>query len=153
MLVTLFSCCQELFLCGKLPPHASWLLPSWCGALSTLCKSRTSLRCFSCLIIYRNRISAAKSYAIVVVLRVLVGASEAFVNAAPLYLSIWYKRDELAIRGAIFFSTSAIAGSFNGLIAFGIEKGLNGAGGMSAWKWIFLIEGKRIHTYFDYTAT
>jgi MFS family permease len=93
----------------------------------------------------RSSISVAKSYPTVVGLRVLVGAFEAFVNAAPLYLSLWYRRDELATRGAIFFATSAVAGSFNGIIAYGIGRNLNGAKGMAAWKWLFLIEGQSSH--------
>ncbi|KAL1962679.1 hypothetical protein VTN77DRAFT_9313 [Rasamsonia byssochlamydoides] len=86
-------------------------------------------------------ISLAKSYATVVGLRVLVGTAEAFVNAAPLYLSLWYKRDELAFRGAVFFSMAAVAGSFNGVISYAIEHNLNGVRGLAAWRWIFLIEG------------
>ena len=56
-------------------------------------------------------------------------------------LSFWYTWRELATRGAIFYSMSALAGSFNGLIAYAIQKNLNGVGGFSAWEWIFLIEG------------
>jgi MFS family permease len=87
-------------------------------------------------------ICTAKSYAAVVGLRVGVGIGEAFLQAGPLYLSLWYKRDELATRGAIFFSTAAIAGAFNGIIAYGIGKNLEGAGGFRSWHWLFLIEGK-----------
>ena len=36
---------------------------------------------------------------------------------------------------------STLAGAFNGLIAYGIAKNLNGANGWLAWRWIFLIEG------------
>ena len=80
-------------------------------------------------------------------LRVLIGASEAFVQAAPLYVTLWYKRDQLASRVAVLFSMSALAGSANGLIAYGIETSLDGAHGIDAWKWIFLVEGER-HLYF-----
>lgn len=83
----------------------------------------------------------AKSYGTVVGLRVLVGTAEAFVNAAPLYLSLWYKRNELATRGAIFFFTAAVTGSFNGVIAYCIKQNLDGARGLAALRWIFLIEG------------
>lgn len=72
-----------------------------------------------------------------------MGVGEAFLQAGPLYLSFWYKRDEYATRLAIFFSTAAVAGAFNGIISYGIEKHLDGACGMAAWRWIFLIEGKR----------
>ncbi|KAK3987285.1 putative transporter [Cladorrhinum sp. PSN332] len=75
-------------------------------------------------------------------LRVVVGAFEAFINGAPLYLTFWYKPDELATRGAIFMSMMNLAGSMNGLIAYAIQAGpLNGRYGRPAWRWIFLIEG------------
>jgi hypothetical protein len=38
------------------------------------------------------------------------------------YLSCWYKRGELGIRAAIFFSAAALAGSFGGLLAAGIAQ-------------------------------
>ncbi|KAK4223101.1 putative transporter [Podospora fimiseda] len=75
-------------------------------------------------------------------LRVVVGAFEAFINGAPLYLTFWYKPDELATRGAIFMSMMNLAGSMNGLIAYAIQSGpLNGRYGRPAWRWIFLVEG------------
>ncbi|KAK4168310.1 putative transporter [Cladorrhinum sp. PSN259] len=75
-------------------------------------------------------------------LRVVIGAFEAFINGAPLYLTFWYKPDELATRGAVFMSMMNLAGSMNGLIAFAIQSGpLNGRYGRPAWRWIFLIEG------------
>lgn len=75
-------------------------------------------------------------------LRILVGCFEAFIQAGPLYLSFWYKREELATRGAIFFSMMAISGSMNGLIAYGIQINMDNVHGWLAWRWIFLIEGK-----------
>lgn len=36
---------------------------------------------------------------------------------------------------------SAFAGSFNGLIAYGIQKNLDGHLGWTAWQWIYLVEG------------
>ncbi|CAK7224657.1 hypothetical protein SBRCBS47491_005624 [Sporothrix bragantina] len=74
-------------------------------------------------------------------MRFLIGVAEAFVQGAVFYLSFFYTYNEIATRGAIFFSTSTIAGAFNGLIAYGIAKNLNGAHGWLAWRWIFLIEG------------
>ncbi|KAF9937008.1 hypothetical protein BGZ67_001730 [Mortierella alpina] len=35
---------------------------------------------------------------------------------------------------------SAVAGAFGGLLAYGISN-LQGAGGLRAWQWIFLLEG------------
>lgn len=56
------------------------------------------------------------------------------------YLSCWYKRTEFGIRAAIFFSAAALAGSFGGLLAYGIER-MAGIGGKGGWAWIFILEG------------
>ncbi|KAK5094686.1 hypothetical protein LTR70_003924 [Exophiala xenobiotica] len=64
------------------------------------------------------------NYASLMVIRVLVGASEAFVSGAVFYLSFWYPYDELATRGAIYFSMAALAGAFNGLIAYAVTQNL-----------------------------
>ncbi|KAK6433100.1 hypothetical protein LTR95_010728 [Oleoguttula sp. CCFEE 5521] len=56
------------------------------------------------------------------------------------YLSCWYKRSELGVRAATFFSAAALAGSFGGLLAAAIAK-MNGVGGKPGWAWIFIIEG------------
>jgi len=55
-------------------------------------------------------------------------------------MSCWYKRGELGIRAAIFFSAAALAGSFGGLLAAAIAL-MDGVGGRPGWAWIFIIEG------------
>ncbi|KAH6669189.1 major facilitator superfamily domain-containing protein [Plectosphaerella plurivora] len=57
-----------------------------------------------------------------------------------LYLSCWYKRSELGLRTALFFSAAAIAGSFGGLLAAAIEN-MHGIGNLPGWAWIFILEG------------
>ncbi|KAK7207086.1 major facilitator superfamily domain-containing protein [Myxozyma melibiosi] len=86
-------------------------------------------------------IAYAKNYSQVSGLRFLVGCSEAMIQGAFFYLSFWYTYDEMSLRTGIFYSVSALASSFNGLIAYGIEKGLSYSGGHYAWQWIFIIEG------------
>ena len=44
-------------------------------------------------------LSVAKNYPTIAGLRVLVGIGEAFVQSGSLYVSIWWKRDEVATRG------------------------------------------------------
>jgi len=39
-----------------------------------------------------------RTYAAILVLRVLVGCGQAFVQVAILYFSIWYKKNEVATR-------------------------------------------------------
>jgi len=56
------------------------------------------------------------------------------------YLSCWYKRSEIGIRAAIFFSAAALAGSFGGLLAAAIAL-MKGVGGRPGWAWIFILEG------------
>ncbi|KAK4926360.1 hypothetical protein LTR66_016354, partial [Elasticomyces elasticus] len=56
-------------------------------------------------------------------------------------LSAWYTRKELVKRTAFLYSGSLISGAFSGLIAAGITNGLSGARGISAWRWLFIIEG------------
>ena len=57
------------------------------------------------------------------------------------YLSKWYTKSELNFRMSIFYSGSLISGAFGNLIAAGILSGLNGARGMAAWQWLYIIEG------------
>lgn len=56
------------------------------------------------------------------------------------YLSCWYQRGEFGARAALFFSAAALAGSFGGLLAAGIQK-MDGIGGIKGWAWIFILEG------------
>lgn len=42
---------------------------------------------------------------------------------------------------SIFYSGAMIAGAFGNLIAAGILDGLAGVHGLSAWRWLYIIEG------------
>lgn len=57
------------------------------------------------------------------------------------FLSKWYTKSELSLRMAVFYSGSLISGAFGNLIAAGILSGLDGAQGMAAWQWLYIIEG------------
>lgn len=75
-------------------------------------------------------------------IRLFLGVVEAgFFPGALLYMSLWYKKHELARRYAIFYSASQLAGAFGGLLAGAILSGLGGRNGLPAWKWLFIIEG------------
>lgn len=45
------------------------------------------------------------------------------------------------LRMSIFYSGAMIAGAFGNLIAAGILDGLAGVQGLSAWRWLYIIEG------------
>ncbi|KAK0615880.1 major facilitator superfamily domain-containing protein [Bombardia bombarda] len=57
------------------------------------------------------------------------------------YLSCWYTRKELGLRTAVLYSGALISGAFSGLIAAGVTARLDGARGIAAWQWLFIIEG------------
>jgi MFS family permease len=51
--------------------------------------------------------AVAVNYPMLIVLRMLLGIGEAGFTGVPLYLSFFFKRDELAFRTAIFISGSS----------------------------------------------
>ncbi|KAL6858073.1 hypothetical protein ACO1O0_005523 [Amphichorda felina] len=81
------------------------------------------------------------SYGALVGLRFLLGVFEAGVLPGIIYVtSMYYKRHELQRRMSFFFCSTVVAGAFGGLLAFAISN-MAGAGGLAAWRWIFIIEG------------
>lgn len=57
-----------------------------------------------------------------------------------IYLTVFYTKQQLALRVGYLFVSAAIAGSVGGLLAYGIGF-LDGVQGFSGWRWIFIIEG------------
>ncbi|KAL1928018.1 hypothetical protein VTP01DRAFT_3423 [Rhizomucor pusillus] len=73
--------------------------------------------------------------------RFFLGAFEAGSGPPiPLLLSFWYQREELALRVALYFGASTVAGAFSGAIAYGVLKDLSGAHGIAGWRWLFITE-------------
>ncbi|KAG0038294.1 hypothetical protein BGZ82_000601 [Podila clonocystis] len=73
--------------------------------------------------------------------RALVGMFEAgYIPGIAIYLTTYYKRDEMALRLSVFWSSLAVANSTAGVLAYFILQ-LRGKGGLTGWKWLFLIEG------------
>lgn len=57
-----------------------------------------------------------------------------------LYLSGFYRRHELQVRIALFFSAASLSGAFSGLLAAAIQQ-MDGVRGLRGWQWIFVLEG------------
>jgi MFS family permease len=75
------------------------------------------------------------------VVRALLGLAEGgLLPGMVLYLSTLYKREEMALRIGLFYTTASLSGAFGGLLARGIAS-IGHAGGLSSWRWIFVIEG------------
>ncbi|KAF5328609.1 hypothetical protein D9619_011576 [Psilocybe cf. subviscida] len=81
--------------------------------------------------------SLCSTYHQLIVVRVFLGFTEAgLFPGITFYLSLWYRRGDVAQRIAIFFSAATIAGAFGGLLAYGIEH-MDGIGGLYGWQWIY----------------
>ncbi|OQD82598.1 hypothetical protein PENANT_c020G07813 [Penicillium antarcticum] len=81
------------------------------------------------------------NYAQVTGLRFLLGVMEAgLFPGFVYYLTFWYRNSERSIRVALILASATLAGAFGGAIAFGVGH-MNGAHGLSAWRWLFIIEG------------
>lgn len=85
--------------------------------------------------------SLATSFGALVALRALLGIAEAaFGPGVPFYLSLFYKREELAFRNGLFISAAPLASSFASSLAWLIVK-LSGNGPIAPWRSLFLVEG------------
>ena len=73
--------------------------------------------------------------------RFLLGVVEAgLFPGLVYYLTFWYKASERSLRVALILASATLAGAFGGAIAYGVGY-MNGASGLSAWRWLFIIEG------------
>ncbi|ROV94274.1 hypothetical protein VMCG_08639 [Cytospora schulzeri] len=86
-------------------------------------------------------LSGAHNYGTVVGVRFLLGFFEAgLFPGLVYYLTFWYKSDERSIRVAFILASATLAGAFGGAIAYGVGH-MNQARDISAWRWLFIIEG------------
>ncbi|OTA99658.1 hypothetical protein M426DRAFT_324976 [Hypoxylon sp. CI-4A] len=86
-------------------------------------------------------LGGVRSYGAVTAVRFLLGVFEAgLFPGLVYYLTFWYRTEERSIRVAFILASATLAGAFGGAIAYGIGH-MNQAGGLSAWRWLFIIEG------------
>ncbi|PNY26246.1 transporter, partial [Tolypocladium capitatum] len=86
-------------------------------------------------------LSGTHSYASVTVVRFLLGVFEAgLFPGLVYYVTFWYRAEERSIRVATILASATLAGAFGGAIAYGIGH-MNQTGGLSGWRWLFLLEG------------
>ncbi|KAF2451336.1 MFS general substrate transporter [Karstenula rhodostoma CBS 690.94] len=97
--------------------------------------------CIAAWGVFASLQAVATSFGALVVLRALLGVSEAaFGPGVPFYLSFFFRREELALRTGLFISASPLSASFAGGLAWAITK--VGEGGMvRPWRLLFLVEG------------
>jgi MFS family permease len=84
---------------------------------------------------------AAQNFPGMMCVRFAIGIAEAGFYPAVLYhMAFWYKPSEMPWRIALFYSLGQLAGALSGLLAYAISF-MDGAGGLSGWRWLFILEG------------
>ena len=82
-----------------------------------------------------------QSFAGLCATRFFLGLLEAGIFPGSFYLiSFWYAREESQKRFTVFWCSVIFASMFGSLLATGIAK-MDGVGGLSNWRWIFILEG------------
>lgn len=74
------------------------------------------------------------------ILRMLLGISEAAFCGVPFYLSFFYRREELASRVGVFISAAPLATTFASSLAWLITF-LGSKSPIAPWRLLFLVEG------------
>ena len=75
-------------------------------------------------------------------LRFLLGAAEAgFFPGIILYLTYWFPDHRRTKMVALFMTAIAVSNLVGSPISGGIMQYMDGAGGLSGWRWLFLLEG------------
>ena len=72
-----------------------------------------------------------------VLTRSFSGLEAGFFAGTVFYLSLFYKRNELAFRIALYFGSAQVAAAFSGLLAFGV---FHIKSHIKGWQWLFLSE-------------
>jgi MFS family permease len=75
-----------------------------------------------------------RTYGQLLATRLILGACEAALSPCMfLWLTVWYKRNEIATRQCYLFISAAISGVVGGLIAAGLLK-MDGLHGLRGWQ-------------------
>ncbi|KAH8422454.1 putative MFS pantothenate transporter [Aspergillus melleus] len=78
----------------------------------------------------------------IMAIRFFLGLAEASTFSGTHYiLGSWYTERELGKRSGIFTASGLAGTMFGGFIQTGIHSSLDGARGLSGWRWLFIIDG------------
>ncbi|KAI9927068.1 hypothetical protein ASPWEDRAFT_122160 [Aspergillus wentii DTO 134E9] len=74
-------------------------------------------------------------------LRFCIGFFEAAAWPGIQYvLGCWYRRSELSRRSGLFVMSGVLGQMFSGYLQAALFKGMEGKGGMSSWRWLFIFD-------------
>ncbi|RDW75283.1 hypothetical protein BP6252_06425 [Coleophoma cylindrospora] len=86
--------------------------------------------------------AAAKRPGDIMAIRFFQGLAESSTFVGTHYiLGSWYTGAELGKRSGIFTSSGLAGTMFGGFLQTAIHSSLNGAKGLSGWRWLFIIDG------------
>jgi ACS family pantothenate transporter-like MFS transporter len=75
------------------------------------------------------------------VLRFFIGLFESAAWPGLMYvLGCWYRRSELARRSGLFVVSGVLGQMFSGYLQAALFTGMEGKGGMPAWRWLFIFD-------------
>jgi len=91
------------------------------------------------------------SYSGLLAARFFLGLVEGgLIPGIVLVLSQFYKRDQIQLRFALFFTAASLTGALSGLLA-PVILGMDGRAGYKGWQWIFiLVRGPCIPLYYSF---
>ena len=70
------------------------------------------------------------------VLRFFIGLFESAAWPGIMYcLGSWYRKSELGRRSGLFVMSGVLGQMFSGYLQAGLYAGMDGRGGMAAWRW------------------
>ncbi|KAJ5362363.1 Major facilitator superfamily domain general substrate transporter [Penicillium brevicompactum] len=55
-------------------------------------------------------------------------------------LGCWYRKSELSRRSGLFVMSGVLGQMFSGYLQAALFKGMDGKGGLSAWRWLFIFD-------------
>ncbi|KAL6232364.1 hypothetical protein BDW75DRAFT_22444 [Aspergillus navahoensis] len=99
----------------------------------------TMVLCWGCLTMVTAAVHNPQS---IMAIRFFLGVAEASTfSGTHFILGSWYTERELGKRSGIFTASGLAGQMFGGFIQTGIHSSLDGAAGLSGWRWLFIIDG------------
>ncbi|KAF3021444.1 hypothetical protein E8E14_006850 [Neopestalotiopsis sp. 37M] len=75
------------------------------------------------------------------VLRFFIGLFEGAAWPGITYtLGCWYRKSEMARRSALFVMSGVLGQMFSGYLQAALYTGMDGKGGLAAWRWLFIFD-------------
>ncbi|KAK8118309.1 Pantothenate transporter liz1 [Apiospora kogelbergensis] len=96
------------------------------------------LTCWSIFVLFLYKCNTASEF---YAMRFCIGLFESAAwPGIEFTLGSWYRKSELARRSALFVISGVLGQMFSGYLQAALYSGMEGHGGMSAWRWLFIFD-------------